>query len=178
MTRREKWIAEIASEFEPEPQYLIPILQFIQSKEGFLLPDGMQAASRYLRLPLSKVYGVASFYSQFHFEPRGRNTLTVCRGTACHVRGSARLLDELSKHLGIQPGGTTEDLSFTLETVACLGACALAPTAVINDAVHGRQTAASLKKIVDLARRKGKQASQASRKRGAAMKSARKVPGK
>jgi NADH-quinone oxidoreductase subunit E len=163
---REKWIAELASKFEPQPQYLIPILQYIQSREGYLLPDGMRAASRYLHLPLSKVYGVASFYSQFHFEPRGRNTLTVCRGTACHVRGSARLVDDMCKHLGTHPGGTTADLSFSLETVACLGACALAPTAVINDTVHGRQSAASLKQLVDLTRGKDKSAGKSSSKTG------------
>ncbi len=143
------WPEKIAEKFTPDPRYLIPILQFIQSESGYLSPQAMQAAARYLRISESKVYGVASFYAQFHFEPRGRNKVTVCRGTACHVRGSGRLLADLEKHLGVAAGGTTGDLKFTLETVACFGACALAPVAVVNGRVHGRQSSASLKKLVD-----------------------------
>jgi NADH-quinone oxidoreductase subunit E len=143
------WPEKIAGKFEPKARYLIPILQFIQSQAGYLPPEAMQAAARYLRISESKVYGAASFYAQFYFEPRGRNKVTICRGTACHVRGSGRLLGDLEKHLGIAAGGTTKDLSFTLETVACFGACALAPVAVVNSRVYGRQTSTSLKKMVD-----------------------------
>jgi len=145
---REKWEQKIAARFESRPQFLIPILQFMQSEEGYLRPEAMQAAARYLHIPESKVYGVASFYAQFYFEPRGKNTLTVCRGTACHVRGSGRLLSEMENLLQIKPGQTTDDLSFSLETVACFGACALAPVVVINEQVHRQQTPASLKKLV------------------------------
>ena len=144
-----QWIEKIGKNFESKPQYLIPILQFIQSDAGYLAPEAMQAAARYLRISESKVYGAASFYAQFYFEPRGRNKVTICRGTACHVRGSGRLLGDLEKHIGVAAGGTTSDHSFTLETVACFGACALAPVAVVNGRVYGRQTSASLKKIVD-----------------------------
>jgi NADH-quinone oxidoreductase subunit E len=144
----QQWQAKIAAQFESKPHYLIPILQFIQGEAGFLPREALRAAARFLRLSESKVYGVASFYAQFHFEPRGRNKVTVCRGTACHVRGSGRLLSELEKHMGVTAGGTTPDLAFTLETVACFGACALAPVVVINDQVHRQQTSASLKQMV------------------------------
>jgi NADH-quinone oxidoreductase subunit E len=145
----DKWVSKIAKKFEARSQYLIPILQFIQAEAGFLAPDAMRAASQYLKVPASKVYGVASFYAQFYFKPRGKNTVTICRGTACHVRGSARLVDELSKYLGIDAGGTTADMLITMETVACVGACALAPLVVINDNAYGRQTPTSLKKLTD-----------------------------
>jgi NADH:ubiquinone oxidoreductase subunit E len=144
-----QWIEKIGKNFEAKPQYLIPILQFIQSDAGFLAPEAMQAAARFLRISESKVYGVASFYAQFYFEPRGKHTLTICRGTACHVRGSARLVEEMEKHLNVEAGGTTKDLDFTLETVACVGACALAPLVVVDKKAHGRQTPTSLKKVVD-----------------------------
>jgi NADH-quinone oxidoreductase subunit E len=143
------WPEKIAEHFAPDPKYLIPILQFLQAEAGYLSPEAMQSAARYLRISESKVYGVASFYAQFHFEPRGLHKVTVCRGTACHVRGSGRLLGDLEKHLGVAAGGTTEDLKFTLETVACFGACALAPVAVVDGRVHGRQSSASLKELVD-----------------------------
>jgi NADH-quinone oxidoreductase subunit E len=144
-----QWIEKIGKNFDSKPQYLIPILQFIQSDAGYLAPDAMQAAARFLRISESKVYGVASFYAQFYFEPRGKHTLTICRGTACHVRGSARLVEEMEKHLDVEAGGTTKDLNFTLETVACVGACALAPLVVVDKKAHGRQTPNSLKKVVD-----------------------------
>lgn len=143
-----KWMGKISKNFDPEPRYLIPILQFIQNDAGYLQPGAMQAAAAFLKIPESKVFGVASFYAQFHFEPRGRNTITICRGTACHVRGSGPLLRELEKHLGVEAGGTTEDLVFTLETVACYGSCALAPVVVVNKQVHRQQTAATLKALV------------------------------
>ena len=137
----EKWKKKIARKFESKPQYLIPALQYVQSEEGYLSPEGMSAVSRFLNLSEAKVYGVASFYAQFHFEPRGRNTVTVCRGTACHVRGSGPILADLERKLAVQAGGTTDDLSFSLETVACFGSCALAPVVVANGRVHGRQPA-------------------------------------
>jgi NADH-quinone oxidoreductase subunit E len=144
-----QWIEKIGKNFDSKPQYLIPILQFIQSDAGYLAPEAMQAAARFLRISESKVYGVASFYAQFYFEPRGKHILTICRGTACHVRGSARLVEEMEKHLDVEAGGTTKDMAFTLETVACVGACALAPLVVVDKKAHGRQTPNSLKKVVD-----------------------------
>ena len=88
----------------------------------------------------SKIYAVATFYAQFYLTPRGRNTIRLCRGTACHVRGAARILDAVERELGIPEGGTTPDLEYSLETVACIGACALAPTMVINQDTFGKLT--------------------------------------
>jgi NADH-quinone oxidoreductase subunit E len=139
------WQAKIAEKFSSRSDYLIPILQYVQSEEGWLSAQAMTAVARHLRLPPSKIYGVASFYAQFHFKPQGRNKLTVCRGTACHVRGSARIEGELSEYLKVPPGETTGDRLFTLESVACVGACALAPVVVINGQVFADQSVASVK---------------------------------
>ncbi len=144
-----RWQDKISNKFEPLPRYLIPALQFVQQQEGYLPPEAMTAVARCLRVSEAKVFGVASFYSLFHFEPRGRHTITVCRGTACHVRGSAALLQDLEKKLGLKAGGTSEDLEFSLETVACFGSCALAPVVVADARVHGRQTSATATRLVD-----------------------------
>jgi NADH:ubiquinone oxidoreductase subunit E len=143
-----RWQRDLGQKFDAAPRNMIPALQHIQSEAGYLPPEAMTALARHLRVSEAKVYGVASFYSLFHFEPRGSNTVTVCRGTACHVRGSSALLRELEKVLGIQAGGTSEDMLFSLQTVACFGSCALAPVVVVNDKVYGRQTTASVKKLV------------------------------
>ena len=92
------------------------------------------------RIPMSRIYAVATFYAQFYLTPRGRNTIRLCRGTACHVRGAARILEAVERELGITEGETTPDLEYSLETVACIGACALAPTMVINQNTHGKLT--------------------------------------
>ncbi len=146
--RVRQWKKEISKRFEPLPDYLIPALQYVQSKAGFLPCEAMTALAQHLKVPEAKIFGVASFYSLFRLKPRGRNQITVCRGTACHVRGSARLLGELEDLLGICAGGTTADKLFTLETVGCLGTCALATPVVVNGRVYGRQTAASVKRLV------------------------------
>jgi NADH:ubiquinone oxidoreductase subunit E len=143
------WQKKIASKFEPLPRYLIPALQYVQSEEGYLPPEAMTAVSRHLCVSESKVFGVASFYSLFHLEPRGKHTVTVCRGTACHVRGSASILKELEKKLQIAAGETTEDFEISLETVACFGSCALAPVVVTDMTVHGRQTKQTATTLVD-----------------------------
>jgi len=143
-----QWKKDISKQFDPLPDYLIPALQYVQRKAGFLPCEAMTALAQHLRVPEAKVFGVASFYSLFRLEPRGRNQITVCRGTACHVRGSAKLLGELENMLGISAGGTTADRLFTLETAGCLGACALATHVVVNDRAYGRQTAASVKRLV------------------------------
>ncbi|NOZ86679.1 MAG: NAD(P)H-dependent oxidoreductase subunit E [Deltaproteobacteria bacterium] len=148
----ETWRKKIAGRFESKDQYLIPALQYIQGQEGYLPPEAMEAAARHLRMPKSKVFGVASFYAQFNFKPQGRHKITICRGTACHVRGSARLLAKVEENLGVHAGETTEDMSFTLETVACFGACALAPVAVVDGKVSGNQTVSKLKQSISDAR--------------------------
>lgn len=112
---------------------LIAVLQRIQEKIGYLPEDAMQMIAARMFLSLSHVYGVASFYKHFHFKPRGKKIVKVCMGTACHVRGAKAVLSEMEEKLGIKEGETAPDLSVTLETVGCVGCCALAPVATIND---------------------------------------------
>jgi NADH-quinone oxidoreductase subunit E len=145
----DRWIERFKKNFEPTPQNLIPLLQFAQDQEGYLPPETMEAVARFLRVPRAKVFGVASFYAQFHFEPRGRHTITVCRGTACHVRGSGPLLKDAETQLGIQAGGTTADLAVTLETVACYGSCAVAPVIVVDEVIQHKQTRQRLKALIE-----------------------------
>ena len=117
---------------------LIPVLQEAQNIYGYLPKDVLQQIAKELRIPFSKVYGVCTFYAQFHLKPRGRNIIRVCLGTACHVRGGSKIFEAAQEHLGVGQGGTTADLRFTLETVACIGACGLSPCMMINDDTHGR----------------------------------------
>ncbi len=117
---------------------LIPLLQEAQEIYGYLPREVMQQISGALGVPFSKTFGVATFYAQFHLKPRGRNIIRICQGTACHVRGASRIFESVSENLGVGINGTTDDLRFTLETVACLGACGLAPAMMVNDDTHGR----------------------------------------
>jgi len=119
---------------------LIPLLQGAQEIYGYLPKEVMQKISQELKIPFSKTFGVATFYAQFHLKPRGRNIIRVCQGTACHVRGGARVFGAVSDNLGVDKNETTADLRYTLETVACLGACGLAPVMMVNDDTHGRLT--------------------------------------
>jgi NADH-quinone oxidoreductase subunit E len=158
-----QWKARFVKEFEPVAASLIPALEAVQKEAGYLPRAAMTALARHLKLPEAKVFGVASFYSLFHLAPRGRHQITVCRGTACHVRGSGRLLAELEARLGIEAGESTPDMQISLETVACLGSCALAPV-VVKDKIHGRQNSTSVKKIVDEILSPGKTAAPAGKK--------------
>ncbi|OQA07145.1 MAG: NADP-reducing hydrogenase subunit HndA [Firmicutes bacterium ADurb.Bin373] len=117
---------------------LIPVLQEAQNIYGYLPKEVLQQIAKELKIPFSKVFGVCTFYAQFHLKPRGRNIIRVCLGTACHVRGGAKIFEAAQEALGVGQGGTTEDLKFTLETVACIGACGLSPCMMINDDTHGR----------------------------------------
>jgi NADH-quinone oxidoreductase subunit E len=140
-------IDEILSRYSREHGNLIPMLQEAQEKFGYLPEEVMQRFSKFLKLPESTIYGVSTFYAQFKLVPTGRRLVKVCRGTACHVRGGARILREVEKRLGIKPGETSEDFEYTLETVACIGACALAPTMVIDKETHGQMTT---KKVMEV----------------------------
>jgi len=128
---------------------LIPILQEVQEAYGYLSRDAIVRISRHLNLPASKVYGVATFYNQFRFRAPGRFHVQVCRGTACHVKRSSRLLDTTAQALGIKPGETTRDGLFSLEVVACLGACGLAPVLAVNGEFHAGVGTDSVKRILD-----------------------------
>lgn len=139
-TNIEKQLDEILSRYTGESGDLIPILQEAQERFGYLPGEVMQWIAKFLRLPESNVFGVATFYAQFKFTPIGRRIVKVCRGTACHVRGGTRILGEVERQLGIKPGETTDDLEYSLETIACFGSCALAPIVVIDKTVYGRMT--------------------------------------
>ncbi len=129
---------EVLDTYAGQKGALIPILQRTQEIYGYLPPDALKKISRQTNTPLSKIYGVATFYAQFYLSPRGRHVIRVCDGTACHVRGAAKIIDELGHELHIIPGQTTGDYRVTYEVVYCLGSCGLAPVAVINDKVVGR----------------------------------------
>ena len=119
---------------------LIGLLQQVQERFGFLPAEALVRISRLTRIPLSRVYGVVSFYAQFYTEPRGKHTIRACRGTACHVKGAGRVLEAIKRTLGIEEGQTTPDMLFYLETVACLGACFLAPAMMIDNTYYGKLT--------------------------------------
>ena len=131
---------ELLSPYSGERGNLIPILQEVQERFGYLPREAMQKIAKFLSLSESAVYGVSTFYAQFKFAPTGKRIVKVCRGTACHVRGAGRILSEIERQLGIKPGETTDDLEYTLETIACFGSCALAPVIVIDKDVYGRMT--------------------------------------
>ncbi len=129
-------------------RHVIDALQAMQAHYGYLPRPAMDELARLGGVAVAKLYGVATFYSQFHLEPHGRHTIRLCRGTACHVRGTARILESLSRHLGIGDGGTTPDGRFSIETVACLGTCFLAPVMLINDRYYGNLTPDQAVRIV------------------------------
>jgi len=128
---------------------LIPIIQEAQDAIGYLPEDVLLDVSRHLNVPEAAIYGVATFYAQFYLEPQGKHRIRVCRGTACHVRGSGRISDLVERKLGVKEGETTDDMLFTYETVACLGACALAPVMIIDGKYFGSLTPDAAETILD-----------------------------
>jgi NADH-quinone oxidoreductase subunit E len=133
---------------------LIPLLQEIQEKEGYLSETAIVKTGKKLKIPTSKIYGVATFYNQFRFEPVGKYHIMVCRGTACHVLGSATVLQELESTLKIKAGQTTRDGLFSIEVVACIGACGLAPVININGEFFAKVTTEKIKEIIETYRAK------------------------
>lgn len=129
---------EVIEEYRAQEGAVIPVLQRAQHIYGYLPPEVLKYISRGLGVPLSRIYGVATFYAQFYLQRRGRNTVRVCDGTACHVRGASKIIAALEKELAISAGETTPDYRVTLEVVYCLGSCGLSPVAVVNDQVVGR----------------------------------------
>jgi NADH-quinone oxidoreductase subunit E len=134
--------------------HLIPILQEVQEVHGYVSKDAVVRIGRHLKLPDSKIYGVATFYNQFRFQPPGKFHVQVCRGTACHVKGSRRLLEMVMKELKLKPGETSRDRLFSLEVVACMGACGLSPVVNINGEFHAKVTPRKLTKILQGCREK------------------------
>lgn len=139
-------IPRLFAGFRRDHSNLIPLLQSLQQAIGYLPAEAITAAAEHLGLSETTVFSVASFYTQFKFQPPGRDTIKVCRGTACHVGGGERIIAELQRDLGIKPGETTPGGEYSLDTVACVGACALAPVVIINDEIFGR---ASPRQIID-----------------------------
>lgn len=139
-TEKEQQLEEVFAQYRGQQGALIPVLQAAQDIYGYLPREVLERIAAELKLPISQVYGVVTFYAQFNLTPRGRYIIRVCQGTACYVRGAGEIFAELQEQLGIKDGETTEDLRFTLESVACLGACGLAPVIMINDDTHGRLT--------------------------------------
>jgi NADH-quinone oxidoreductase subunit E len=135
---------QIIDDYSGQPGALIPILQHAQALFGYLPPEVLQAVSQRTGYPLSRIYGVATFYAQFYLTRRGRHVVRVCDGTACHVRGAAKIIDALGHELHIMPGQTTDDYRVTYEVVYCLGSCGLAPVAVVDEHVEGRLTPQSM----------------------------------
>jgi len=127
---------------------LIPILQEVQEEQGYLSRDAVADISRHLNLPATKLYGVATFYNQFRFQPKGKYHFMVCRGTACHVKGSNRALEMAQKFLRLKPGQTSRDRLFSLEVVACMGACGLSPVVNVNGEFYAKVTPQKLVKII------------------------------
>lgn len=127
---------------------LIPVLQEAQGIYGYLSKELLATIAKRLNIPLSRVFGVVTFYAQFYTTPRGRYTVRVCRGTACHVRGGKNVLKAVQQALGIGEGETTPDFKFTFETVACLGACALSPVLLVNKNYYGKLTPAKVQKVL------------------------------
>ncbi len=143
-------VAEVLKDFNgANRDSLIPILQSIQDKDGYLSATSVVDVGKHLNIPTSKIYGVATFYNQFRFEPKGKYHIQVCRGTACHVLGSATVLQQLEKVTKIKADQTTRDGLFSIEVVACIGACGLAPVICINGEFFAKVTDESIKKIVE-----------------------------
>jgi NADH-quinone oxidoreductase subunit E len=146
-------LGEVFAHYRGERQELIPILQDTQAQFRYLPAAAMREIARFLRLPESTVYGVSTFYAQFKLKPLGRCIIRVCRGTACHVRGASKVLAEIEKQLGIKAGETTPDLEYTLETVACIGACALAPTMTIDNETYGKMSPKRVTEVLGVTRK-------------------------
>jgi NADH-quinone oxidoreductase subunit E len=142
-----KSLNEILSTFNGNKSELIPILQDIQSNIGYLPEDAIVEVSKFTQVPESEIYGVATFYTQFRFLPVGKKHIMVCKGTACHVKGAPQIIEGIERHLDIKEGEVTFDLEYSLESVGCLGCCALAPCAMINEEVESNLTLKDVKKI-------------------------------
>ena len=144
-----KKIENILKKYNYRKARIIQILNEIMKIYNYLPKDALEYVSRRLRLPLSNIYSIATFYSAFSLKPRGKHLVTVCMGTACHVRGAPAVMNRLEERLKIKSGDTTEDNHFTLRTVNCLGACALAPIVVIDEEYHGQTTVNKVDKLLD-----------------------------
>ena len=143
----ENALQNIFSHYQGRRDEIIPVLQEVQEHFSYLPMGAMKKIASFVHVPESSIYAIATFYAQFRFTPRGKTHVMVCRGTACHVKGAPRILEEIESQLGIKEGETTEDLEYSLETVACIGACSLAPTVMINKNVEAKLTKKKVAKL-------------------------------
>ena len=144
----EEKLENVFAHYNGSREELIPVLQEAQEQFRYLPEEAMREIARFLRISESTVYGVSTFYTQFKLTPVGKRIIRICRGTACHVRGASKVLSEIEKRLGIKAGETTDDLEYTLETVACIGACALAPTMTIDKETYGKMTTKKVAEVL------------------------------
>lgn len=144
----ESQLGKILSLHQGKRQEVIPLLQEVQEQFGYLPKNAIKEISKFLKIPESKIYGVVTFYAQFYLTPRGKNIVRVCRGTACHVRGGRTVKETAEKFLNIKESETTSDYKFTLETVACVGTCFLAPVMMINQNYYGRLNSKKVETIL------------------------------
>lgn len=143
----EKRLEKVLNQFDGKKEELIPILQKVQDEFGYIPEEKMLNIARFIRVPESKVYGAATFFAQFRFTPIGENRVMVCRGTACHVKGAPQVLEAIERKLNIKEGETTPDGKYSLESVACIGCCSLAPCIMVNNKVEAKM---STKKVDEL----------------------------
>jgi len=141
---------EIFSSFKPERKELIPLLQEVNKKHGYLSEKAIIEAAKFLDMSENEVFGVASFYAMFRFTPPGEHTVKLCLGTACHVQGGRSIREALERELGVKTGETTEDGKYSLEAIACFGCCSLGPVMVVDDKVYGKMTTEKAKKILGI----------------------------
>ena len=141
-------VQEVLQKYQHDKSLLVDILQDIQAETGYLPKEVLEETGKGLGIPLSRVYSVATFFKAFSLKPRGRYLINVCLGTACHVRGADKVVEKIEKELGIKRGETTPDLKFTLETVNCVGACALGPIVVVGEDYHGEMTAETVGSVL------------------------------
>lgn len=139
-------IEEVIDRYPGKPEFLIFLLQDIQSRFGYISDASMKLAAERTKVPLTQAYSVATFYQSFRLDPKGDHEIKVCLGTSCHLRGGQRIVEELERRLDVKAGGTSEDRSYTLSTVNCVGACALAPVVIVDDEYHPHMTARKVEK--------------------------------
>jgi len=144
-----KRVDEIVNSYDSDKEFLIQVLQDISSEYGYLPEPCLRRITERLNIPLTEVFAAATFYKAFSLEPRGKHLIHVCLGTACHVRGASQVLNKIERRLSIKTGQTSRDLMFTLETVNCLGACALGPVVMVDGEYHGQMTQAKVDRLLD-----------------------------
>lgn len=151
MLQQSEIVESVLERYPSKPEYLIFMLQDIQADCGFIAPESMEVVCEHANVPITQGYSVATFYQSFRLEPQGEHEVKVCLGTACHLKGGERLVEDLERKLDVSRGETTEDMMFTLNTVNCLGACAMAPVVVIDDEYISNTTAAKVDKTLKTA---------------------------